>query len=242
MKNGKPSLIFDIRYFFGSRCSYLLDHSIIAYGRRLAWYLNSEGVSLGAYHSVYILFTTTIPVGEVEFDPYTSGDELWWLRYTKVGVPPDFPSIEPTNEVAMQGTVATLRASLPNEVARIDRADRIVREHPNGLRFLIREKEYRRYSLKIASTIAVHPDPSHMYATVIDNATGCHCETPGLPIGWYVDAFGVAASISLKDLEITHSADGRLEAVWSQRVRGGWIVGNSRVSDQKYYSKLVRRQ
>lgn len=242
MKNGKPSLIFDIRYFSGSWSSYLKDHSITAYGRRLAWYLNSEGVSLGAYHSVYIHFTATIPAGEIEIDPYKGGDELWWLRHTRVGVPPEFPSIERADEFVMQGTVAALRESLPNEVARIDQADRIVREHADGLRFLIREKEYRRYSLKFASTIAAHPEPSHLYVTVIDNATGIHCETPGLPVGWYVDAFDDAASVSLKDLEITHSADGRLEAVWSQRVRGGWIVDKSRVADQQFYSKLVRRQ
>lgn len=37
--------------------------------------------------------------------------------------------------------------------------------------------------LKIATTIAVHPEPSHLYVTLVENATGAHGETPALPIG-----------------------------------------------------------
>lgn len=244
MKNGKPSLIFDIRYFFGSRDSYLDNHSVTAYGRRLAWYLNSQCISLGAYHSLYAHFTSATPTGEIEIGPYKGGDELWWLRHVHVGVPSDFPNVDNANEIAMQGTVAALRILLPNADGIIEQADIIVRQHAGDLRFLAREMEYRRYTLKIATTIAVHPGPSYLYVTLVENETGAHGETPGLPIGFYANIFDEARSVSLSDLDIDHSADGRLKVDWCERIRNGWAAAKPSVPTQREptYSKLVRRQ
>lgn len=244
MKNGKPSLVFDIRYFVGFRGSYLDNHTVTAYGRRLAWYLNSQGISLGAYHSLYAHFTSATPTGEIEIDPYNGGDELWWLRYAHVGVTPEFPNVDNANEIAMQGTVAALRVLLPNADAIIEQADIIVRQHSGDLRFLVREMEYRRYRLKIATTIAAHPEPSHLYVTLVENETGAHHETPGLPIGFYTNAFDEARSIGLNDFDIDHSADGRLKVDWCERIRIGWAAAKPTVPTQPgpTYSKLVRRQ
>lgn len=244
MKNGKPSLVFDIRYFSGNRGSYLDDHAVTAYGRRLAWYLNSQGISLGAYHSLYVYFTSATPTGEVVIDKYKGGTELWWLRYAQVGVAPDFPNVDNASEVAMQGTVAALLILLPDAGAIVERADTIVRQHAGDLRFLVRENCYERYTLKVASTIASHPEPSQLYVTVVENATGAHCETPPLPIGFHTNAFDEALSISLKDFEIDRSADGRLTADWCERIRNGWPTGKPSAPSQSepYYSKLVRRQ
>lgn len=244
MKNGKPSLLFDIRYFSGHRSSYLDDQSITAYGRRLAWYLNSQGISLGAYHSLYVHFTSTTPTGAIVTDQYKGGDELWWLRYVHVGVAADFPNADHSNDIAAQGTVAVLQTLLPNAAPIIQEADIIVRQHTGNLRFLVGERAYRRYALKIATTIAAHPEPSHLYVTVVDNATGAHCETSGLPIGFYVNAFDEALSIKLKDLDIDLSTDGRLRADWCERIRNGWAAAKPSIPNQPktYYSKLVRRQ
>ena len=244
MKNGKPSLIFDIRYFSGYRHSYLDDHSVTAYGRRLAWYLNSQGISLGAYHSLYVHFTSATPTGEIEIDPYEGGDELWWLRYAKVGVVRGFPNVDNANEIAMRGTVAALEILLPNADPIIEQADSIVRQHAGDLRFLVRELAYKRYTLKIATTIAVHPEPSHLYVTLVENATGAHGETPGLPIGFYANAFDEGRSISLRDLDIHHSADGCLKVDWCERIRSGWATAKPGVPNQPEpsYSKLVQRQ
>ena len=56
-KDGGPSLITDIRLFAGGRSassSYLeKQEEAIAYGRRIAWLLNSEGFSLGAFPALY---------------------------------------------------------------------------------------------------------------------------------------------------------------------------------------------
>src|SRR5262249_2283297 len=146
--------------------------------RRLAWYLNSQGISLGAYHSLYVHFTSATPTGEMEIGPYRGGDELWWLRYAHVGVAPDFPNVDNATEIAMRGTVAALRILLRNANAIIEQADLIVRQHAGDLRFLVREMVHRRYNLKIATTIAVHPEPSHLYVSLVENANGAHGETP----------------------------------------------------------------
>jgi|RhiMetdeSRZDD1v2_1073273.scaffolds.fasta_scaffold414620_1 hypothetical protein len=244
MKNGKPSLIFDIRYFSGHRHSYLHDHSVTAYGRRLAWYLNSQGLSLGPYHSLYVHFTSATPTGEIEIDSYKGGDELWWLRYVHVGVASDFPNVDNANETAMRGTVAALRILSPNADAIIEQADIIVRQHAGDLRFLVGEMAYKRYTLKIAATIAVHPEPSHLYATLLENATGVRGETQGLPIGFYANAFDEARSISLRDFDIDHSSDGLLKVDWCERIRKGWAAAKPTAPDQPepIYSQLVRRQ
>lgn len=244
MRNGKPSLIFDIRYFSGHRSSYLRDEAVTAYGRRLAWYLNSQGVSLGAYHSLYVYFASMTPIGAVAIDSYNGGGELWWFREAQVGVAPDFPNVDNANEIAMQGTVAVLRTLLPSAAAIIEQADIIVRQHAGDLRFLVGERAYRRYTLKIATTIAAHPEPSHLYVTLVDTASGAHSETPGLPIGFYTNAFDEARSISLRDFEIDHSADGRLNVNWCERIRTGWAAAKPRVPNQPEpkYSELVRRQ
>jgi hypothetical protein len=244
MKNGKPSLIFDIRYFSGRATSYLDDHAVTAYGRRLAWYLNSHGVSLGAYHSLYVHFSSATPSGVIAIDPYKGGDELWWLRYVRVGVPPGFPNIKDANEIAVRETIAALRILLPDDGAMIERADTIVRQHASDLRFLIRERTYKRYTLRVATTITDHPEPSQLYVTVVENTTGAHCETSSIPIGFYANAFDEALSVSLKDLDIGLSEDGRLKAEWCQRIRSGWPAGRHGALDQPepHYSRLVRRQ
>jgi hypothetical protein len=236
--------MFDIRYFSGHRSSYLDDNAVFPYGRRMAWYLNSQGISLGAYHSLYVHFTSTTPTGAVAIDPYKGGDELWWFREAHVGVAADFPNVDNADEIAMRGTVAVLRILLPSAAAIIEQADINVRQHAGDLRFLVEERSYRRYALRIATTIAVHPEPSHLYVTLVDTASGAHCETPGLPIGPYTDAFDEARSINLRDFEINHSADGRVKVDWCERIRTGWAAAKSRVPNQPEpeYSKLVRRQ
>ena len=51
----------------------------------------------------------------------------------------------------MGGTVAALKILMPNAVAIVVRADIIVRQHANELRFLIRENAFKRYTLRVAT-------------------------------------------------------------------------------------------
>jgi len=83
-----------------------------------------------------------------------------------------------------------------------------------------------------------------LYVTLVENATGAHGETPGLPISFYTNAFDEARSISLKNFDIDHSAGGRLKVDWCERIRNGWAAAKPSVPNQPEpkYSKLVRRQ
>ena len=51
----------------------------------------------------------------------------------------------------MGGTLAALEILMPNAVAIVVRADIIVRQHANELRFLIRENAFKRYTLRVAT-------------------------------------------------------------------------------------------
>ncbi len=82
------------------------------------------------------------------------------------------------------------------------------------------------------SSSIVHPEPSHLYVTLLENATDAGGETPGLPIGFYTNAFDEARSISLKDFHIIRSADGRLKVDWCERVRSRWAAAKPSVPNQ----------
>src|SRR5262245_46674294 len=117
-KDGRPSRITDIRYFHGDRHAYLKGHEdAVAFGRRIAWFLNGEGFSLGAYPQLYLLLTPTLDVGAIEV---TDCGGEWWQRYTHVGVPCDFSSRADTAELVRQGTVAALKAIRPDLISLIE--------------------------------------------------------------------------------------------------------------------------
>jgi hypothetical protein len=78
-KDGRPSRINDIRYFHGHKHKYLEGlRDAEAFGRRLAWLLNGEGFSLGAYHSLYIFLTPSLEPGVIQITD-DGGD--WWQCY-----------------------------------------------------------------------------------------------------------------------------------------------------------------
>jgi hypothetical protein len=83
-KDGRPSRINDIRLFAGDRASYLeRQDEAVAYGRRVAWFLNGEGFSLGSFPALYVLFTPSLEIGSVQV---TDDHGDWWHRYVHVGV------------------------------------------------------------------------------------------------------------------------------------------------------------
>lgn len=68
-KDGRDSLINNIRLFIGDRShsSRYLEglEEAVAYGRRMAWFLNSESFSLGTFPELYVLFTSSLNPGSV---------------------------------------------------------------------------------------------------------------------------------------------------------------------------------
>jgi hypothetical protein len=195
-KDGRPSRIADIRYFHPDKYRYLEGNDeAVAFGRRLALYLNGEGYSLGSYPALYLLLTTALPRGTVQVTD-EGGD--WWQRYTHVGVPETFPS-ENSNEVALSATVAALTAIRPDLAAVVRSAVDIVTTQREDLRFLVRRQHTKRYLIEISFNVATWPRESYLFTSVEDKASGAFLEGPGLP---YVPVFQPPGGrVRVKDVE-----------------------------------------
>jgi hypothetical protein len=198
-KDGRPSRINDIRYFCGNMHSYLEgQQDAVAFGRRLAMFLNGEGFSLGAYPSLYIFLTPSLASGAVKITDY-GGD--WWQRYTHVGVPPEFPNTHDASDVVMDATVAALKAIRPDLATTVESADRIVRTHGAYLRFLLKTRQTKRFVVEISFSVGVWPKPSHVHTSLIDLSSGEFLDAPPLPITSYSDAFDYTGPIRISDIE-----------------------------------------
>lgn len=194
-KDGRPSRINDIRYFQGNRHRYLDGfEDAVAFGRRLAWLLNGEGFSLGAYPSLYIFLTPSLAPGSVEVTDY-GGD--WWQRYTHVGVPQEFPNMVEGSELVVAGTIAALKAIRPDLKAVIERAEQTVRTHGDDLRFLAKSRQTKQFTVDISFNIAVWPRPSSLFVSLTDRASGAFLDAPPIPIDFYADAFDLAGDIKV---------------------------------------------
>jgi hypothetical protein len=197
-KDGRPSALNDIRLFAGDRYSYLKgQEEAVAYGRRLAWYLNGEGISVGAFPALYVLFTPSLALGTVRM---TDDGGEWWHRYVHVGVEPNFPSVPNALEIAMRGIAKALVAIKPEHVETIKRADETVREHGEHLRFLLRRHETKKFVWQVSSNVAVWPKPSYLYVTKIDVETNAYAEAEPIALQFYSEALSYSRKIKFKDL------------------------------------------
>ena len=133
-KDGRLSRINDIRLFAGDRHSYLKGHEdAVAFGRRIALYLNGEGYSLGAHPALYVLLTADLEPKRVKVTD-EGGD--WWQRYTHVGVPQGFPDFANASEIAVQAMIDALKANRPDLTDMVENAARVVRAEAGGPRLL----------------------------------------------------------------------------------------------------------
>ncbi|MCW5716145.1 MAG: hypothetical protein KIT43_16650 [Bauldia sp.] len=189
-KDGRPSRINDLRYFFGpeEHSGYLTGcEEAVAYGRRMAMFLNGEGFSMGPYPALYLLLNPSMDPGEVVVTDY-GGD--WWQRYTHVAVPADLPGLSNATEIVMDATVAALRAIRPDLDVVVKAADRVVREHGKSLRFLMRTQTTKRYLIEKSFSIGVwervlRPQlaqhPSYIFTSLTDLSTGEFLDGPAQP-------------------------------------------------------------
>lgn len=196
-KDGRPSLINDIRLFAGNPDSYLKgNEEAVAYGRRMAWFLNGEGVSLGAFPALYIAFLAGPQPGRVKI---RSEPALWWYRDVHVEVTDDFPDVPDVEQIVMKGIVDALIALRPDCADTILRADQIVRDNRDGLRFLLKRRETKTGVIEISFNIGVWPTPSNLFISQIDNKTNTYRDAEPIALGWYDEGFDLVRGIRLKD-------------------------------------------
>lgn len=199
-KDGRPSLITDIRLFVGNSstdCSYLKNHEEgVAFGRRMGFYLNGEGFSLGSFPALYVLFTSAEEDGSVRV-----ADDLheWWFRFVRVGVPENFPDVPNASEIVQKGVTATLLAVRPDQTDVVRRADAVVRRYGKDLRFLLQRREMAKLVLEISFNIEAWPRPSFLFISQTDKATGVYQEADPIPLGFYDEGFDLISGIRLQD-------------------------------------------
>ncbi|WP_332700639.1 hypothetical protein [Devosia sp.] len=200
-KDGRPSLITNIRLFAGARRDHKYikgQEGAVAYGRRLAWYLRSLQFSLGAYPELYVLFNPSVAAGDIELLDEPRG-ESWWHRYVQVGVPPDFLDGRETLELITQGIVEVLVAVRPDQAEMIRNAGAVVSEHGSRLRFMIKRRETKKLVVEISSNIEVWPKPSQLFISHTDKATGIYREADPIDLGFYLESLALASGIRLQD-------------------------------------------
>lgn len=196
-KDGRPSRITDIRHFFGDIHTYLKGYEeAVAFGRRMAWFLNGEGFSAGAYTALYLYFTPELPLGTTRVTDY-GGD--WWQRYTHVGVPPDFPNVPDASEVVIRGTVEALLTIRPDQSDSIKNAEKIVRASGAETRFLLKRHQTKKRTVEVSFSIAAWPQPSHLHVSVIDGASGSYSEADPVALRFYHEAFDLAGAVKVTE-------------------------------------------
>lgn len=196
-KDGRPSRINDIRHFSGSLHTYLEGRNeAVAFGNRIAWFLNGEGFSLGSYPSLYLFFTPSLPERAIHVTDF-GGD--WWQRYTHVGVARAFPNVADADQIVIDGTVAALLTIRPDQEEVIRKAEHLVRTYGADLRFLLKRRETKTQTVEISFSIAAWPQPSHLHVAIEDKNSGIYAETAPIALRFYAEAFDLAGSVRVGD-------------------------------------------
>ena len=221
-KDGRPSRINDIRYFAGDKSSYLKGcEEAVAFGRRVALYLNGEGYSLGAHTALYLFLTSDLQPGGVRV---TNEGGDWWQRYTYVGVPQGFPDFANASEIVAQATINALKANRPDLSDLVESAARIVRTEAENLRLLIKSRRTKKFIIDTALAIDAWPRPSRLFLSLTELASGTYLEAPSISLAFYPEAFDLAGQIGVNTSAIQLSTKSSIGARLTSERQGGALV------------------
>ncbi|GAA3036861.1 hypothetical protein [Microbacterium dextranolyticum] len=165
-----------------------------AFARRLTWWLNGEGVSVGSNYVVDVHLDTALAPNTVQVGPVGRGADDWQTREVTVGVEPDSSPAD-ADRIAIAAITLGVRALVPDHAPRVDEAAHIVGESGERCRFLHRAKETTKEIVEVTSTIAARPHPSHVFIAVTDKATGLYRESPPIAVTVWDDAVYLAGKI-----------------------------------------------
>lgn len=243
-KDGRPSLINDIRHFVGEPpYSYLDGHrEAEAFGRRIAWFLNGEGFSAGAHTAIYLHFTPDIVSGSVRV---TDEGGMWWHRFTHVGVPAGFPEVPDAEEIIKRGTVEALVAARPDQADLIRHAEQVVRANGAELRFLLKRLSSRKRTVDVSFSIGAWPSPFRLHVSILDDESDAYLETtPVVLRGMHDDAFDLVGAVRVAGIAIRIEPRRSYTASLTSRDYGGPLsldIDSFVPRPRPVMSKLVKR-
>lgn len=194
-KTGEPSLLSDIRYFAGENryLEFEQQRELNAFGKRVAWWLNAKGMSLGAFHSLYLAL---VPGGEqVRLEDAWPG-EFWWFRYLYMPASSRFPRGADALEEGRALTLAGLLHLAPQHEIEIREACTLMRASGGLDRLTILEKKLSGQILRICCSLQSYPSPAYLYLIVEDRRTGSRIESPAQALRFMDDAFHLAGKLS----------------------------------------------
>jgi hypothetical protein len=150
---------------------YHITPAMDAWARRLAALCRQRQVSIGRPHHLYICFSSALREGEVR---PTDFQLETWQRYVECGLPARFNTLseEGRAERVHRATVESLAALAPKNRRLIEDLAALVDRSGDGLELMLLEKETRKYWIVIAHTIPPWPNPSELWMTIEERATG----------------------------------------------------------------------
>lgn len=167
-----------------------------AFARRLTWWLNGEGFSIGHNPALYARYTTDLPVDAVEAEPTRFTPDDWWFRTIAVDIAKELPGVD-FDGVAAEGIVASLKALKPQDGALIDKAVEIVTADGSQCRFLLKVKDSARQVVEISTTIGAGCEPSLLSVAITNKATGACREAPPARLAGYDDGVYLAGKVKI---------------------------------------------
>lgn len=240
-KDGRPSRLRDIRIFAGNRSTYLDRPTAVAHARRLAWWLNGEGYSVGSNHTVFVYLSTEHPEGYLDLGVSIHRGEGWQMREVTVGVGSEQLAFD-ADRVAIDAVERALSALNPQESGRVLQASKLVAGVGDGTRFLLRSKESVREVLEVCTTIATSPAPSRVTLSVTDMATGVYRESPAIHVPVYDDGVYLAGKIRKDRDRVSLDPRGTYPAqlIRSGFVEFGWRLDQLVETDRPTISGLLK--
>jgi hypothetical protein len=145
----------------------------------------------------------------------------------------------------MYATVAALKAIRPDLTEMVNSAERMVRTHSDKLRFLLKTRHTKRFTVDISFNIAVWPEPSLLFVSLTDRSSGVYLEAPPTPMQFYAQAFDLVREIKIAADSATILPGESVSATVASAHYGGAIVRS--ISEflpavRPLQSKLVSRR
>jgi hypothetical protein len=145
----------------------------------------------------------------------------------------------------MRETAAALKAIRRDLATTVDDADKIVKAHGDDLRFLLKTRQSKHFTIDIYFSIAVWPEPSLLFVSLTNRSSGAFLEAPPTPVRFYAEAFDLAGAIKVADAAITIFPNQSVSARLTSALHGGPVVKAISAFSPKVrpvLSKLVSRR